>query len=167
MLLQRNVCAQHTQKYAAKGVHHTRRYDKHTPRPFRLETPAALSIRQLGHPLSPSSAPVAAFRHPSNKTAAMNVTVKLCCVADPFNPFLSSHYRGPALLSCEAVMTRRRSTTRRVTNVKFNQLIGGTGPRTRNAAETNCLSATTAISGSCVSSSANSLRGKRNPRHIQ
>lgn len=26
-----------------------------------------------------------AFRHPSNKTAAINVTVKLCCVADPFN----------------------------------------------------------------------------------
>jgi len=46
---------------------------------------ALLLTQQLGHPLSPFFRSCRAFHHPSNKTAVIKMTVKLCCVADPFN----------------------------------------------------------------------------------
>lgn len=60
----------------------------------------ATTFDQSGHPLSPPSAVVPFVIRPI-KIAAIKVTVKLCCVADPFNRSCPSHYRAPALPSCE------------------------------------------------------------------
>lgn len=100
-----------------------------------------------------------AFRHPSNKTAAINVTVKLCCVADPFNRSCPLITGAPLFYRAKLLW---RGVDQRRDEWRTSNLIsiGGTGPRTWNAAETNRLSVTTAISGSCVSSPANSLQGK-------
>lgn len=125
----------HTARYATRGVCHTQICNTNTHGPSALEYIATLSIRQLGHPLSPSSAPCrAAFRHPSNKTAAIKVTVKLCCAADTRLTVPVLSFTGaPLFYRAKRVVTRRRSTT--TTNVKFNQLIEEPAAATRNAAD--------------------------------